>query len=153
MKTFGMGERDAVRVAQAYIEGINSRSLDTVAELLADDLRVEVATGARCPMGKMDFLAYNENYMNAFPDVHFDTTLLIVDRDHVVVHWVASGTQTKSLRTPHGGIIMPTGKSASASGCFTFEFKKGKIQRVWAIWDMATLLAQLGLLPTMLTKP
>ena len=148
-----MGERDAVRVARAYIEGINSHSLDTMGGLLADDLRVEVATGAECPMGKMEFLAYNKNYMNAFPDVHFDTTLLIVGGDHVVVHWAARGTQTKTLGTPHGGIIMPTGKSASASGCFTFELRKGKIQRVWAIWDMATLLAQLGLLPTILTKP
>jgi steroid delta-isomerase-like uncharacterized protein len=148
-----MGENDAVRVAQAYIEGINSHSLDTMAELLADDLRVEVATGAECPMGKEDFLAYNENYLNAFPDVHFDTTLLVVEGDHVVAHWFASGTQTKVLGTPQGGIIMPTGKSASASGCFTFELSKGKIQRVWAIWDMATLLAQLGLLPTILENP
>ena len=144
-----MSEQDNLKVAEAYVDGINAHDLDAMSRWLAEDLKVEVATGAKCPMSKEQFVAYNANYINAFPDVHFEITLTISDGDFVVLHWYASGTHTESLTTPKGGIIVPTGNKASAPGCFTFEIKGAKIARIWAIWDMAQLLSQLGLLSTM----
>lgn len=49
------------QVADAYVERINAHDLEGIAEYLSDDLRVEVATGAKCPMSKAEFLAYNKN--------------------------------------------------------------------------------------------
>ncbi len=141
-----MVEQSNVHIVRAYFEGINAHSAQNMAQWLDDEFTVEVATGATCPMDKQKFLAYNKNYMNAFPDVQFKATLFVSEGDYVVAHWKASGTQTKALTTQHGGIIMPTNRTATADGSFTFEIRNGKIRRMWVIWDMATLLAQLGLL-------
>ena len=141
-------EQENLRIAQAYVDSINAHDLDAMGQYLDDDLKVEVATGAHCPMTKSEFLAYNANYINAFPDVHFDLSFTVTEGAFIVLHWDASGTHTETLTSPKGGIIVPTGKRASARGCSTFEIRDGKITRAWIIWDMATLLAQLGLLST-----
>ena len=143
-----MSTQDNIPVARAFVEGINAHSLAQMAQCLDSEVKVEVATGAECPLFYDQFLSYNENYLRAFPDVHFDVTVTIADGDYVVLHWDASGTQTETLKTSKGGIIVPTGKRASASGVFTFEIRNQKIVRAWVIWDMAKLLAQLGLLST-----
>jgi predicted ester cyclase len=98
-------------------------------------------------MDKRRFLAYNQNYMKAFPDVHFDITLTVSEGAFVIMHWNASGTQTASLATPSGGIIVATGVKVYAPGSFTFRLQEGKISHAWVFWDMATMLAQLGQLP------
>ncbi len=140
--------QENLRIAQAYVDSVNAHDRDAMGQNLADDLKVEVATGAHCPMTKSEFLAYNENYINAFPDVRFDITFTVSEGAFIVLHWNVSGTHTETLTSPKGGIIVPTGKKATASGCSTFEIRNGKITRAWIIWDMATLLAQLGLLST-----
>jgi steroid delta-isomerase-like uncharacterized protein len=142
-----MSRQQKLRIAQYYIDSINAHDLRAMGECLADGLRVEVATGAECPMDKLRFLAYNENYMKAFPDVHFDITLTVSEGAFVAMNWNASGTQTASLATPSGGIIVATGVKVYAPGSFTFRLQEGKISHAWVFWDMATMLAQLGLLP------
>lgn len=142
-------KQENLRIAQGYVGSVNAHDLTEMGQYLADDLKVEVATGAHCPMTKSQFLTYNGNYINAFPDMRFDITFTVSEGRFIVLHWDASGTHTETLTSPKGGIIVPTGKKASARGCSTFEIQDGKIARAWIIWDMATLLAQLGLLSTL----
>lgn len=80
--------------------------------------------------------------------MHLDATLVISEGKFVVMHWYASGTHTEALATPNGGIIVSTDRKAGAAGCSTLEIVNDKITRAWVVWDMASLLAQRGLLST-----
>ena len=92
---------------------------------------------------------YIQNFVNAFPDLHFDVTLTVTQGDHVVAHWTATGTHDAPLMSPSGNAIPPTHRRATTLGSSTFEIKNGKLIHGWTFWDMATLLTQLGLMPPM----
>src|SRR4030067_577650 len=91
--------------------------------------------------------AFQQGFLTAFPDLHFDVTRTIAQGDDVVLHWMATGTHTGPMRTPSGNTVPPTGKNGTQAGSSTIEIKNGKIARLWAFWDTGSLLSQLGLLP------
>jgi predicted ester cyclase len=116
--------------------------------MLADNYEAH-APGSPGPQTREQARAYNQGFLDAFPDSRFEITLTIAHGDYVVTHWMISGTHTGPLRTPSGGTIPPTGKKATVTGSTTAEIKNGKAVRGWTFWDMAGLLIQLGLMPPM----
>jgi steroid delta-isomerase-like uncharacterized protein len=59
------------------------------------------------------------------------------------VEWVMRGTHKGNLpRMP------ATGRCVEVRGASAFEFRGDKIRRSTDYWDMATLLKQLGFMPT-----
>jgi hypothetical protein len=51
------------------------------------------------------------------------------------------------LQTP-AGVIPPTGKTIALKFAEVFEIRDGKIRVMRAYWDTATLMQQLGLMPS-----
>ncbi len=51
--------------------------------------------------------------------------------------------------TPLGASIPSTGKTVTLRGTLTTDIKDGKVIRTWGYFDMASLLAQLGLVLAM----
>lgn len=143
-----MSEQDNIKVAKASFDAWNAHDFSQLDALEADGLMVE-GPGAPGPMNKEQARMYNEGYLTAFPDIHFEVTRTIAQGDFVVVHWTGTGTHTGPMRTPSGGTIPPTGKKGMVSGSSTFEIKNGKIVHGWTYWDMTALLGQLGLMPAM----
>ena len=73
-----------------------------------------------------DFRAYSQNFLTAFPGSKFEVLRTIAQGDYVVTHWKASGgTHSGPLRTPSGGTVPPTGKSAVVMGSTTTQLKNG----------------------------
>ena len=64
------------------------------------------------------------------------------DGDKLFFFWKASGHQRGRLMN-----IPPTGKFCSFLGSTFLSLKEGKIYRSRRIWDVATMLRQIGLLP------
>lgn len=62
---------------------------------------------------------------------------------------MSTGTHNGPLCTPSGNAIQPTGRSGTVPGSTTYEIKNSKITHAWIYWDMAGMLAQLGLMPEM----
>lgn len=143
-----MSKKENTKVAQAFFDRFNAHDLDAIDQLNADDFKSEVVGGAG-PMNKEQNRMYLQNFLTAFPDLHFEVTLAVAQEDHVVLNWAASGTHDGPLGTPSGGVIAPTGKEATVPGSTTYQIKDGKIARSSTYWDMAGLLGQLGLLPPM----
>ena len=85
----------------------------------------------------------------AFPDLQFKLNHTINQGDFVVVNWLSGGTHTGGLRSPSGAVIPPTGKKGLVPGSTTYQFKGRKVVQSQVHGDMATLLAQLGLMPKM----
>lgn len=85
-----------------------------------------------------------------FPDFSFETLRVVSEGDIVVSQLRMRGTHTgefkfrgtKSLETA----LPPTGRAFDLPGCAVHKVRDGRITRLWAYWDTATLLTQLGLL-------
>lgn len=78
----------------------------------------------------------------AVPDLQMVVNEMVAERDLVVVFWTASGTNTQP------GMGLPaTGKKIKTSGMTLFRFKAGKITEEWSVWDMLSVMQQVGLIP------
>ncbi len=83
------------------------------------------------------------DYMfTAFPDLEMRLLENGSDGDQVFFFWVATGHQRGRLMN-----IPPTGKSVSFTGSTFLKLRDGKIIRSRRIWDVASVLRQIGLLP------
>ena len=144
-----MSEQENIKVSQAFFEAWNAGDLSKADKFEAADFMSE-GPGAAGPMNHEQNRMYLQNFLTAFPGTKFEVLLTIATGDYVVNHWkVSGGSHSGPLHTPSGGVIPPTGKTAVVFGSTTSLVKNGKLSRSWTFWDMASLLAQLGLLPPM----
>ena len=143
-----MSEQENIRILRASFDALSAGDLDRWSSFQADDYMAD-NSAAPGSLNKEQARALQQGFLTAFPDLHIDVTRTIAQGDYVVVHWTTTGTHTGPMRTPSGNTVPPTGKKGTVFGSSTVEIKNGKIARVWAFWDTASLLTQLGLLPPM----
>jgi len=144
-----MSEQENIKAAHAFFDAWNAGDLSKGDPYEADGFMAE-GPGAAGPMNKQQNRAYIQNFLTAFPGSKFEALLTVVQGDYVVVNWkVGGGAHTGPLHTPSGGVVPPTGKTATLVGSTTSQVKHGKITHSWTFWDMTSLLGQLGLLPPM----
>lgn len=133
------------QLVQAYFDHINQRNEDAYAAL-HDTSTTAQAPGASDTLSGEEMRAYTRSFIQAFPDLHFALTQCLADEDHVVVHWLATGTHGGPLAGPKGEMVAATGKAVRIYGTSTLAVREGKIQSSRILWDRADLLEQLGLL-------
>ena len=80
--------------------------------------------------------------LTAFPDLHMELLEWGSEGDQVFFFWQATGHQRGRLMN-----IPPTGKAVTFQGSTFFRVLDGKIIRGRRIWDVASVLRQIGLLP------
>jgi predicted ester cyclase len=73
-------------------------------------------------------VGYNQRFVTAFPDIHFEELHVLAEGDQVLIHWSGSGTHTERLATINGETI-PTRRRARVSGAMLTEVRDGKIVR------------------------
>ena len=136
------------QLAIDLFEALNDHDLDAWSKFLSDDYQSD-APGAPRHMNRDQARAYQQNFNTAFPDLMFDFERVLGQGDLVTLEWKASGTHTGPMRSPTGAVVPPTNKHATVFGSTTFRFENRKVTHSWIYWDMATLLAQLDLMPGM----
>ncbi len=80
--------------------------------------------------------------LTAFPDLKMELLEWGADGEQVFFFWQATGHQRGRLMN-----IPPTGKAVTFQGSTFFRLRDGKIIRSRRIWDVASVLQQIGLLP------
>lgn len=80
--------------------------------------------------------------LTAFPDLHMELLEWGSEGDQVFFFWQATAHQRGRLMN-----IPPTGKAVTFQGSTFFRVLDGKIIRGRRIWDLASVLRQIGLLP------
>jgi predicted ester cyclase len=143
-----MSEQENIKLATVFFEAWNAGDLSPSMRVQSDSYRSE-APGAPAPLDRDQTLAYNQNFLTAFPGSKFEVLLTVAQGDYVVIHWRATGKNNGPLRSPSGAVIPPTGKAATLVGSTTAQIMNGKIIHSWNFWDMSSLLGQMGLLPPM----
>lgn len=138
-----MSEQENIKIVRQLFDDLNSHDLDASDRLLSDNIMTE-APGSPGPLDKKNSRMYTQQFVDAFPDLHFDLRDVIAQGDKVSVTWRSRGTHKAPLMSPKGDTIPPTNKRAEVPGCSVFQISRDKIVHQEIYWDMVTLLTQLG---------
>jgi steroid delta-isomerase-like uncharacterized protein len=126
-------------VRRVYEECWNKGKLDAVDEIYTKDCRFHDPVFPQLGPGAENMRKHIQMCRAAFPDLRFTVDDLIAERDEVVVHWTAKGTQQGQFLG-----VAPTNRSASVSGTSICRIKSGRIMEQFVDWNLLTLLEQLG---------
>jgi predicted ester cyclase len=137
-------EEQNKQIALSLFEALNARDLSLWSKHLAQDYTAE-HPGVSVPLNKTRSVGYNQRFVTAFPDIHFEVLNVLAEGDHVLIHWSGSGSHTERLATVTGETVPPTRRRVRVSGTELSELRDAKIVRQWSYWDQLSLLAQLGI--------
>ena len=128
-------------VIESLFKAWNSHDIEGIIENYHDTfIREEMGNSRSYGTEKLNNIL--TEYFAGFPDIQFEIETLIQKNEKYVVCWKATGH--------HRGKIMnipPTGKQISFTGVSVITLFENKINRVWYMWDQASMLRQMGLLP------
>ena len=133
-----MPERNKALVRQYFNEVLNKGNYDLIKELFSPSF---IFSGPDqkpehgMPTGIYDFVA---SARKAFPDLYMSIENEITEDNQTVVVWRMTGTHQRSFRG-----IAPTRKHISITGMDIFTIENGRIEGMWAFFDMRSLLEQL----------
>jgi len=131
-------ERNKEVARNFFEEVLGQGHLDKYAESHAKDF---VAHGENHGYTLEEDMAAAKEERKALPDMKVDVNQILAERDLVAVYWIASGTNTQA------GMGFPaTGKKIKVDGMTIFRFKAGKICEEWSVWDMLSVMRQMGLI-------
>ena len=128
------------QIARQYYETCwNQGKLDRLEQYVSRDIRHHDPVFPNLVSGADSLKSHISMCRTAFPDLHFSLDDMIAERDEVVVHWTAKGTQEGPFLS-----VSATRRSASVSGTSIFRIKNQKISEQFVDWNLLTLLEQLG---------
>ena len=116
---------------------------DVSAELIADDVLDHNAPPG-LPPGRAGHDLFCQMIRGGFPDLTFESDVVVSSADHVSGHWTMRGTNTGPL--PAFG-LEPTGREIVMTGSEIFRIDNGKVVEMWHNEDVAGLLMQLSAVP------
>jgi len=131
------------RVLDDWATAWSSHDTEKVLSLFSDDCVYEDVTFGAINRGKKELRAFADGVFAGVPDFKVDLTARFVAGTWAGMEWVMSGT--------HKGDFpgMPaTGKRFSIRGVTILELQAGKIRRNSDYWDAASVMRQVGLLPS-----
>jgi len=129
-----------------FLEALNFHDLEAIGSYYSEDATRSIPRLPEPAKGVEAVKGTYKTTFGGFPDVTFEFCNQVIEGDSNVVEWVMSGTHTGVLE---GGPqpIPPTGKTLRLSGvAITKVGPDGKIIEERSYYDMATMMAQLGLL-------
>ena len=132
--------------AQVFLDDLmaawNARDKQRLMDMYHPDFDGEDLSEGKRAGGLHDAGRMIDYILTAFPDLEMKLLEWGADGDKVFCFWTATGHQRGRLMN-----IPPTGKFVSFTGSSLLTLKEGKIIRSRRIWDVATALRQIGLLP------
>jgi steroid delta-isomerase-like uncharacterized protein len=133
-----------IDAAKAPIIAYNNKDWNAVKRAVSPNFVYDEVATHRVARGVDDVLALWQGWAAAFPDSRGSFEAAHVAGNTVVVEVTWRGTHTGPLKTP-GGDIPATRKSIEMRACQIVDVADGKAQRIRQYFDMATMLAQLGI--------
>jgi steroid delta-isomerase-like uncharacterized protein len=141
MSTEEMSTEENKALVHQIVEAVNQGNFAAGAELLAADYR-DYSDPPGAPTGPEGAKQRWAMLRQAFPDGGVTIEDKIAEGDKVAVRFIFHGTHQGELMG-----IPPTGRQVSVSGMDINCIRGGRIAERWAVFDMLSLLQQLGVLP------
>ncbi len=138
-----MAEQENLRVAQELVEAFNAHDVDRCVVVIDQDVLWESDTLPDPMRGSEALRQGFQMYFTAFPDIHLNTEQIIASGNYVVGRMLVTGTHQGEL---HG--IQPTNRRVEFHDCIVWEVRNGKMIYIQDYWDTATMLRQIGAIPS-----
>ena len=130
------------KTVQRFIEECwNKGNVNTASEFLSERVRFHDPVFPNLNAGIQNVKNHIEGCRKAFPDLNFTIDDTIAERDEVVIHWTARGTQRGSFLG-----MQPSNRKVTVNGTSIYRLEGDKIIEGYANWNLATMMAQLGVL-------
>lgn len=134
---------DPRELVHRYVEILRTGEFDRLEEILAPDVYDHVGQQSGIQWWK-DILA---KVGGGFSDMRTTIEHLLVDGDHVAVHFTVTGRQTGQF-LPQVGRVEPSGKPFTWAQVHIFRISDGLIAEHWAVRDDIGLAKQVGAFPS-----
>ena len=138
-----MTQQTLIDVAKAPILAYNEKNWEAVKRTITTDFAYDEVATHRSLRGAADVIEAWKGWATAFPDSKATFEGAYVAGNTVILELTWRGAHTGLLRTP-GGDIPATNKKIQMRACQIFEVADGKVRSLRQYFDMATMLAQLG---------
>ena len=119
----------------------NKGNVNTASEFLTERVRFHDPVFPNLNAGIQNIKNHIEQCRKAFPDLNFTIDDTIAERDEVVIHWTARGTQRGPFLS-----MQPTNRKCTVNGTSIYRLEGEKIAEEYANWNLARMMAQLGVL-------
>jgi steroid delta-isomerase-like uncharacterized protein len=134
-------QRNKANLQRLYDEVMNDHRVDAADELITPDRPDhDPNLPPEFTQGREGFKRLFRMFITAFPDLRFETELMVAENDLVASHNAMHGT--------HQGEFMgvpPTGKAFRINASDVCRFTDGGlIAEHWGVFDMGSLMQQLG---------
>lgn len=140
MKTAGQKSKST---GQQIIDAWNSRTDEIILPFYSHDYVVEDITAGRVREGWEGMKQWTKSVFTAFPNLHYTLVDQVEQEGKLVLHWLAKGNHQGQLMK-----IPATGKNVFIHGMSILTLENGKIKHGQVLWDLAGVLRQIGLLPS-----
>jgi steroid delta-isomerase-like uncharacterized protein len=126
-------------LAEKWIAAWNSHNPDKMLPLFTDDIFYEDVAFGEASHGAAELRKFFVSEFEGVPDLDLKLVRADIHNGHGTIEWTFSGTDKA---------IYKTGKKFSVRGVSVIDLRDGKISRNLDFYDSATLMRQVGLLPT-----
>ncbi len=131
--------RTPAEVGRLWFERMwDRRELNLIRELLAENAVGHLEGGAEV-VGPDAFARFQEEFLEAIPDIRLKVNNLLADESEVCIHWSATGTHVGS-----GFGCNATGCTLDFQGVTWLRVKDGMIVEGWDFWNMDRLMRQMS---------
>ncbi len=150
----GQVGRGAELAASQLVDAFNARDFDAIGKLVAPSYELfDVPSGTKL-IGPEGQRQYWQGWLTAFPDGRIEDVRHSASADGTVVtEFVGKGTHQGPLAGPGGQQIPATGRRVQVPFCQVARVIGGQIASARVYYDLATMLAQLGLGPAASAAP
>jgi steroid delta-isomerase-like uncharacterized protein len=126
-------------LAEKWIAAWNSHTPDKLLPLFTDDIFYEDVAFGEVSHGSAELRKFFLSEIEGIPDLELKLVRADIHNGHGTIEWTFSGTDKD---------VYKTGKKFSVRGVSVIEMRDGKISRNLDFYDSATIMRQVGLLPT-----
>ena len=130
--------RENMALMQRYFELLFSKELDSMLEIIDDNIEWFIVATGDVIRGKDQFAALAKNHWGASPDRSKKLINLFASEDYACMEYTSGGTLTGRVDFPSIQ-IPPSGLHYELQVCFVFHIVDGKIDRVHEYFDMETV--------------
>src|SRR5688572_17512463 len=127
---------------QTWIDGLNRGDLSVAKQVFHEDCTIHINGGPQKELSLDEFTQMLKGFLVAFPDLNFHIDDTVVSGNKVSFRWTAQGTHLGPV-----GDMPATGNALAIDGLIIDHLVDGKVANRWELWDQASMLQQLGIIP------
>jgi steroid delta-isomerase-like uncharacterized protein len=126
-------------IAEKWIAAWNSHDPEKLVPLFTDDIFYEDVTFGEVSHNSAELRKFYLSEIDGVPDLMLKLDHVNIQDGHGTIEWTFSGTDKG---------VYKTGKKFSVRGVSVIEMHGGKISRNLDFYDVATVMRQVGVLPS-----